>query len=69
MDGTQEDFYIPLRMMLGEKSTSATKLENWPRTHPTFTFKASKNIKSVEVDPSQIMADVDRKNNFVEVTE
>jgi hypothetical protein len=69
MDGTQEDFYIPLRMMLGEKSTTATKLENWPRTHSTYTFKGSKNIKSVEIDSSLIMADVDRENNFIEVTE
>jgi hypothetical protein len=69
LDGTKEDFYIPLRMMLGEKPTSATKLENWARTHPTYTFKASKSIKSVEIDTTQIMADVDRKNNFVEVTD
>jgi aminopeptidase N len=67
MDGTKEAFYIPLRMMLGEKPTSATKLENWAWTHPTYTFKASKEIKSVEIDSSQLMADVDRKNNYVEV--
>lgn len=66
-DGTTEDFYIPLRMMLGNKPTTATKLENWAWTHPTYTFKVSKDIKSVEIDPSQIMADIDRKNNFVEV--
>lgn len=69
IDGTTEGFYIPLRMMLGSKSTSATKLENWAWTHPTYTFKASKAIKSVEIDSSQMMADVDRKNNFVEVVE
>lgn len=67
IDGTKEAFYIPLRMMLGEKPTSATKLENWAWTHPTYTFKASKAIKSVEIDSSQIMADVDRKNNYVEI--
>ncbi len=68
-DGTSEEFYIPLRMMLGEKPTSATKLENWARTHPTYTFKASKAIKSVEIDASKLMADVDRKNNLVKVKE
>ena len=66
-DGTSEEFYIPLRMMLGEKPTNATKLKNWAWTHPTYTIKASKTIKSVEIDASQIMADVDRKNNYVEV--
>ena len=68
-DGTKEDFYIPLRMMLGEKPTTATVLENWAWTHPTYTFKASKPIKKVEIDPSQLMADVDRENNVVEVVE
>lgn len=66
-DGTSENFYIPLRMMLGEKLTNATKLENWAWTHPTYTIKASKSIKSVEIDNSQIMADVDRKNNYIEL--
>ncbi|MCF6280120.1 MAG: M1 family metallopeptidase [Flavobacteriaceae bacterium] len=69
IDGTSEEFYIPLRMMLGEKPTSATVLENWAWTHPTYTFKTSKSIKSVEIDTSQMMADVDRKNNFVEAVE
>ncbi len=68
-DGTKEGFYIPLRMMLGEKPTTATVLENWAWTHLTYTFKASKAIKSVEIDGSQMMADVDRKNNVIEVVE
>ncbi len=66
-DGTTEEFYIPLRMMLGQKSTSATTLKNWAWTHPTYTFKVSKAIKSIEIDKSQMMADVDRKNNVIEV--
>lgn len=68
-DGSKEDFYIPLRMMLGEKPTAATVLENWAWTHPTYTFKASKPIKSVEIDVSQLMADEDRENNIIEVVE
>lgn len=66
-DGTSEEFYIPLRMMLGEKPTTATTIENWAWTHPTYSFKASKEIQSVEIDSSQIMADIDRTNNYVEV--
>lgn len=68
-DGSTEEFYIPLRMMLGQKPTDATILNNWPWTNPTYTFKASKEIKSVQIDSSQLMADIDRKNNFVEITE
>ncbi|OIQ41391.1 MAG: peptidase M1 [Bacteroidetes bacterium MedPE-SWsnd-G1] len=66
-DGTSEDFYIPLQMMLGQKPTQATVLSNWAWVHPTYTIKASKDIKSVEIDPSQLMADVDRTNNFIEL--
>ena len=68
-DGTSEEFYIPLRMMLGAKPTNATKLDNWAWSFPTYTFKATKEIKSIEIDPSQKMADIDRKNNLVEVSE
>lgn len=65
-DGTKEDFYIPLRMMLGGKDTNATLMNDWAWTHPTYSFEASKEIKSVEIDPSQMMADVERKNNTLE---
>jgi hypothetical protein len=63
-DGSKEDFYIPLRMMLGEKPTSATTLKSWAWGFPTYTFSTSKNIKSVEIDPSKLMADIDRGNNI-----
>ncbi|MFK5877990.1 MAG: M1 family metallopeptidase [Flavobacteriaceae bacterium] len=69
IDGTSEEFYIPLRMMLGSKPTNATQLNNWAWSFPTYTFKVTKEIKSIEIDPSQLMADVDRKNNLVKVSE
>ena len=62
-DGSTEDFYIPLQMMRGEKPTSAKVLKDWAWTHPSYSFEASKNVASVEIDPSQMMADVDRANN------
>ncbi|PHR73183.1 MAG: peptidase M1 [Lutibacter sp.] len=68
-DGTSEEYYIPLRMMLGQKPTTAKVLGNWAWTHTNYTFKASKEIKSVEIDSSKLMADVDRKNNVVEIEE
>ncbi len=62
-DGSKEDFYIPLQMMRGEKPTSATIIEDWAWAYPTYTFEVSKSVQSVEIDPSQMMADVKRENN------
>jgi hypothetical protein len=62
-DGTTEGFYIPLQMMRGEKPTSATIINDWAWAYPTYTFKTSKPVKSIQIDPKGMMADVDRKNN------
>ncbi|WP_412559578.1 M1 family metallopeptidase [Winogradskyella sp. MIT101101] len=62
-DGSTEEFYIPLQMMRGEKPTSATTIDDWAWAMPTYTFEANKAVKSVEIDPSQMMADVKRENN------
>jgi hypothetical protein len=62
-DGTAEDFYIPLQMMRGEKPTKATVIKDWAWAMPTYTFATAKQITSVEIDPSQTMADVERNNN------
>lgn len=62
-DGSTENFYIPLQMMRGEKPTSATVIKDWAWAYPTYTFEASKNVASVEIDPSQMMADINRTNN------
>ncbi|WP_064966782.1 M1 family metallopeptidase [Tenacibaculum ovolyticum] len=63
IDGTKESFNIPLRMMRGEKPTSATTIEDWTFAHPTYTFTTSKTVKSVEIDPSKLMADINQTNN------
>ncbi|SJZ45106.1 M1 family metallopeptidase [Sediminibacterium ginsengisoli] len=69
-DGTQELHYIPLNLMYGEKAaedqTPRTVHTEWRWTHPEYTFETSrsiKDIKSVEIDPSQRMADINRSNN------
>ena len=62
-DGTSEMFNIPLRMMRGNKPTKATVLEDWTWAHPSYSFSVNKDIKSIEIDPSQLMADVNKKNN------
>ena len=67
IDGSTESFNIPLRVMRGNKTTSATVLEDWAWAHPTYTFQTSKTIKSVEIDISKLMADVNDDNNIFEV--
>ena len=62
-DGSQEAFYIPLQMMRGEKPTDATITSDWAWAMPTYNLITSKNIKFVEIDSSEFMADVKRENN------
>ncbi len=62
-DGTKEDFYIPLQMMRGEKPTSATIIKDWAWAYPEYSFKVPKEVKSVIIDPSGLMADVNKNNN------
>ncbi len=71
-NGQKEVFYIPLRMMRGEKPAEGgikrTVLEDWPWTHPSYTFliPAEKaKISSVEIDTSERMADLDRTDNVL----
>jgi len=71
-DGSQETFYVPLRMMRGEKDNAypqlkRTVLADWPWAYPTFEFSVNREvneIKAVVIDPSQLMADVQVENNI-----
>jgi hypothetical protein len=69
-DGSQVTYYIPLGIMRGEKPNESgmerVLLQDWYWTHPTYELKLDlpmNNIASIEIDPSQRMADVDRENN------
>jgi hypothetical protein len=66
-DGSTENFNIPLRMMRGNKPTSATVLEDWAWANPVYSFSVSKNVKSVTIDKSKLMADVNDENNIFEI--
>jgi hypothetical protein len=76
-DGSQETFYAPLRMMRGEKENpyptlNRTVLPDWPWAYPTYDFTIDKpvgEVKAVVLDPSQLMADIDRENNFFQKEE
>lgn len=62
-DGSTENFYIPLQMMRGEKPTSATIISDWAWAYPTYTFKTSKPVASIQIDPKEAMADINKANN------
>ena len=69
-DGSQELHYIPLNLMYGEKPAEGavprTVHAEWKWTHPEYVFEITKNIsfiKSIEIDPSQRLADVNKNNN------
>ncbi len=67
-DGTAEDFYIPLRMMYGSKPTKATRLNDWSWVQPEFTFIAKKEVRAVEIDVKNRVADINRENNSKAIT-
>jgi hypothetical protein len=50
-------------MMRGVKPTEATVLKDWAWGYPTYSFSAIKSVKSVVIDPSGFMADIDKSNN------
>ena len=62
-DGSTEDFYIPLQMMRGEKPTKATIINDWAWAYPTYTFTTKKAVKNVQIDSTEMMADIDKTNN------
>ncbi len=65
IDNSVENFYIPLNLIRGEKKTKATILADWGWAHPTYSFKASKKVKEVIIDTSQLMADIVKENNVL----
>ena len=62
-DESYQDFYIPLKMMKGEKPTTATLIKDWAWSNQFYTFSTIKEIKKVEIDTSGLMADIYRENN------
>ncbi|TXD82689.1 M1 family metallopeptidase [Subsaximicrobium wynnwilliamsii] len=62
-DGSTQSYYIPLRMMRGGKPTLATTIDNWAWAYPTYSFAAASTVKSVQINPTGMMADVNDTNN------
>ncbi|SMO81930.1 M1 family metallopeptidase [Fodinibius sediminis] len=76
-DGSQELFYIPLRIMRGTKEKEhndipRTTASDWPWVNPTYTLEISQpasSIKRIEIDPSMRLADIDRDNNIIDTAQ
>lgn len=72
MGNKDESYYIPLRMMRAEKENPTPdvprkQLEDWPWTNPTYTFTIDAPLSKIDalmIDPSGLMADVNRENNM-----
>lgn len=70
--GKTKYYNIPLRIMRGEKKAEKgmddfTVKEDWPWTFPQYEMLidvAMSDIESIEIDPSERMADIDRSNNL-----
>ena len=67
LDGSSESFNIPLEMMRANKPTVATILKDWGWANPTYTFKTVKAVKSVAIDKSKLMADINEGNNSMQI--
>lgn len=74
-DGSRELAYVPLSLMFGTKpvddpSIPRTVYQEWKWTHPTYTIEVPRKLgemKSLEIDPSQRMADTERRNNKLDI--
>ncbi|MBO9150683.1 M1 family metallopeptidase [Chitinophaga sp. GCM10012297] len=70
-DGRKELHYIPLTIMFGNKPAENADEkrivhDGWRWTHPTYTLTIDtpiSQLKSIDIDPSMRMADVNRNNN------
>lgn len=75
-DGSQESIYLPMVIMRGEKPEEAGQPSRamtvkWPWTNYTKEVMLSRpigEVRSVEIDPSMRLADVERANNKFEVS-
>jgi hypothetical protein len=74
-DGKTEQQYVPLDLMFGEKPKETDTIsrktnEPWHWTSPTYVVETDRRLTDItiaEIDPSQRMADIDRRNNRLEL--
>lgn len=76
-DGTKELFYMSTNELMGNKpvedaTLKRTELDAWPWVNPSYTLTINHkvaDIEEIEIDPTLRMADINRKNNKVIVSE
>jgi aminopeptidase N len=73
-DSSKENHYIPLNLMFGEKPAEdeikRKVYPEWKWTHRTYVIETDRRITDVvdvEIDPSQRLADIDRRNNLLKI--
>jgi len=72
-DGNEEFYYIPISLMRGEKSKPEyvdkwIQLEDWSWAYKKYEFEIKskmESIKSIDINPTGLLADVDTSNNIV----
>lgn len=70
-DGSIEHYYIPMRIMWGQKENESPDIErhvaeDWPWVFPEYELtidRPMEDIVRIEIDPSRRMADINRENN------
>lgn len=69
-DRTEENFYIPLDLMRGEKKENRysknTLLSDWGWTYPEYALMLTRpldDVLSITIDPSRRLADINYSNN------
>lgn len=73
-DGSTEMHYIPMYLMFGQKPAEDQQKRivypAWKWTHPEYVIEVDRKVSDlslVEIDPSYRLADVNRKDNKLEV--
>lgn len=74
-DGSRQIAYVPLDLMFGTKpgddrAIPRTTYEAWRWTHPTYTIEIPRRLsemKTLEIDASRRMADIERRNNKLDI--
>jgi hypothetical protein len=74
-DGSKELHYVPMNLMYGQKPVEDTAItrkvyDPWKWTHSTYVIESTRRLTDMvvaEIDPSLRMADIERKNNKLEL--
>jgi len=74
-DGSSEWHYVPLSLQFGEKQAESFQsprvvYEAWKWTHPTYVISSTHKLMdmvSIEIDPTHRLADINPRNNKLEL--